>query len=466
MAAITSSGIGSGLDINNIVKQLVAAERGPVESRLNSKEALIQARLSAFGSLKSSLTNFQSSISSLANPDSFTKRSASIEDPTVFSAAVTELAAPGSYSVEVAQLATRQKIASQAYTDSDTSVGSGDLSFTVNGESFSVTVVDGADSLADIRDAVNSAVDNSGVSASIINDQDGAHLVFSATKTGVENTVNIAVTNGASGDLSQLAFDTSLGTQTSSMVEKTAGLDSIVIVDGFTQTSSSTEIQGMIDGVTLDLKKALPGESFSLNIQIDSRSVKSAIQGFVTNYNSLTTILNDLTAYDPETKTAGLLQGDSATRSVTNQLRREMSTIVSGLGTELDSLAELGITTGENNKLVLDDQQFAAVMSDDFDKLSGIFSSESGYAVRLDSLIENLTASGGILSSRTTGLSSQVERIGEQREALEARIIGIEARYQAQFSALDSLLGQLNSTGDFLTLQLANLPGVVFRNGK
>jgi flagellar hook-associated protein 2 len=106
------------------------------------------------------------------------------------------------------------------------------------------------------------------------------------------------------------------------------------------------------------------------------------------------------------------------------------------------------------------------VMSDDFDKLSGIFSSESGYAVRLDSLIENLTASGGILSSRTTGLSSQVERIDEQREALEARIIGIEARYQAQFSALDSLLGQLNSTGDFLTLQLANLPGVVFRNGK
>jgi flagellar hook-associated protein 2 len=466
MATITSSGIGSGLDINSIVKQLVAAERGPVESRLNSKEALIQARLSAFGSLKSSLTNFQSSISSLTNPDSFTKRSATIEDPTVFSAAATDLAAPGSYSVEVAQLATSQKIASKAYTDSDTSVGSGDLNFTVNGESFSLTIVDGADSLADIRDAVNSAADNSGVSASIINDQDGAHLVFSATKTGVENTVNIAVTSGASGDLSELAYDASLGTQTSSMVEKTAALDSIVIVDGFTQTSANTEIEGMIDGVTLDLKKALPGESFSLNIQVDSRSVQSAIQGFVSNYNSLTTIINDLTAYDPETKKTGLLQGDSATRSVANQLRQEMGTIVSGLGTELDSLAELGITTGDKNKLVLDDERFAEVMSADFDKLSGIFSSESGYAVRLDSLIENLTDSGGILSSRTTSLSSQVERIGEQREALEARIIGVEARYQAQFSALDSLLSQLNSTGDFLTLQLDNLPGTVFRNGK
>lgn len=466
MATITASGIGSGLDINSIVSQLVAAERGPTETRLNSKESLIQARLSAFGSLKSALTNFQSSLSTLANPDSFTKRSASIQDPTVFSAATTELAAPGSYSVEVEQLAASQKIASQAYTDSDTSVGSGDLSFTVNGESFSVTIADGADSLAEIRDAVNSAADNTGVSASIINDQDGAHLVFSATKTGVDNVVNIAVTNGASGDLSQLAYDNSLVTQVSSMVEKTAALDSIVVVDGFTQTSANTKIEGMIDGVTLDLKKALPGESFSLNIQVDSRSVKSAIEGFVTNYNTLMTTINDLTAYDPETKTAGLLQGDSATRSVANQLRQEMGTIVSGLGTELDSLAELGITTGDKNKLVLDSEQFAEVMSSDFDKLSGIFSSESGYAVRLDSLIGNLTASGGILSNRTDGLSSQVERINEQREALEKRIVGIEARYQAQFSALDSLLGQLNSTGDFLTQQLANLPGTVFNNGK
>ena len=466
MASLTASGIGSGLDINSIVSQLVAAERSPVETRLNSKESLIQARLSAFGSLKSALTNFKASLSTLKNPESFTKRSATVGDPTVFSATTTATAAPGTYSVKVEQLATSHKIASQAYTDSATSVGSGELNFTINGESFSVAVAEGADSLAEIRDAVNSAAGNSGVSASIINDQDGAHLVFSATKTGVENAINISVTAGASGDLSQLAYDTNLGSQLSSMVEKAEALDSIVIVDGFTKTSADTKIEGMIEGVSLDLKKALPGESFSLKVQVDTKSVKSAIEGFVNNYNTLMTTINDLTAYNPESKTAGLLQGDSATRSVANQLRQEMGTIVSGLGTELDSLAEIGITTGDKNKLVIDTTVFADVVADDFDKLSGIFSSESGYAVRLDSLIGDLTASGGILTNRTDGLTSQVKRINEQREALDARIVGIEARYQAQFSALDSLLGQLNSTGDFLTQQLANLPGTVFKNGK
>ena len=140
---------------------------------------------------------------------------------------------------------------------------------------------------------------------------------------------------------------------------------------------------------------------------------------------------------------------------------------MSGLGTGARlASGNRHITTGDKNKLVIDTTVFAEVVASDFDKLSGIFSSESGYAVRLDSLIGDLTASGGILTNRTDGLTSQVKRINEQREALDARIVGIEARYQAQFSALDSLLGQLNSTGDFLTQQLANLPGTVFKNGK
>jgi flagellar hook-associated protein 2 len=237
-----------------------------------------------------------------------------------------------------------------------------------------------------------------------------------------------------------------------------------VIIDGFTQTSANTKIDGMIEGLSLDLKKALPGESFSLTIQLDSKSIKSAVEGFVSNYNTLMTTINDLTAYNAESNTAGLLQGDSATRRIANQLRTEMGSIVGGLDTELDSLAELGITTGDKNKLVIDSTKFADVIGSDFDKFSGIFSSESGYAVRLDSLIGNLTASGGILSNRTDGLNSEVKRINQQREALEARIVGIEARYQAQFSALDSLLGQLNSTGEFLTQQLANLPGSVYKD--
>ncbi|MBU0537512.1 MAG: flagellar filament capping protein FliD [Gammaproteobacteria bacterium] len=464
MASITASGIGSGLDISSIVSQLVSAERSPVETRLNSKESLIQARLSAFGSLKSALTNFQSSLSTLKNSATFTKHTAVISDPTMFSATTSGTAVAGNYSVQVEQLAASHKIASQAYTDSDASVGSGELSISVNGEAFTITVAEGEDSLTAIRDAINAAEDNSGVSASIVNDQDGAHLVFSATKSGLGNAINISAVNGASGDLSQLAFDTGLATQLSSMVEKNAALDSRILVDGFTQTSANNKIEGMIEGVTFDLLKASPGDVFSLTVKQDTAVVKKAVESFVTNYNTLMTTINDLTAYNPTAKTAGLLQGDSSVRSVANTLRQEMGTIVSGLDNELDSLSEIGVTTGDKGKLVIDSSKLADIIASDFDSLSGIFSSENGYATRLDSVISGLTASGGILASRTDSLSQQVTRITQQREALDLRIASIEARYKAQFSALDSLLGQLNSTGTFLTEQLVNLPGSVYKS--
>tara|TARA_R110001583_G_scaffold163022_1_gene315244 strand:+ start:414 stop:1799 length:1386 start_codon:yes stop_codon:yes gene_type:complete len=460
MASVTASGIGSGLDINSIVSQLVNAERAPQATRLDSKESLIQARLSAFGSLKSSLTTFQNSLSALKSADTFSKRSATSSDTAAFTATTTSAAAAGTYTVKVEQLAAKHTIASAAYADGDAVVGSGVLNFSQNGESFSVTIADGEDSLTAIRDAVNGASDNTGVAASIVTDQDGAHLVFSSSKTGLDNAISIEAVPGGSGDLSALSYTAGNFT----MTEKAEAKDSIVVVDGFTLNSASLKFEGMIEGITIDIKTAKPGENLSLTVKHDTAAVKKSIEGFVTGYNNLMTTLNDLTAYDPEADTAGLLQGDSTTRSIANRIRQEMSTLVGGLGVELDSLAELGITTIDKGKLTLDATKLASVLDSDFANVAGVFSGENGYATRLDSVIGNITAGGGILENRTDGLKAQVERINDQRETLDRRIVAIEARYLAQFSALDTLLGQLNSTGTFLTEQLANLPGSVFKS--
>jgi flagellar hook-associated protein 2 len=461
MASVTASGVGSGLDINSIVSQLVQAERAPQETRLASKEALIQARLSAFGSLKSSLTTFQNSLSALKNVDTFTKRSATSSDNAVFTATTTAAAAAGTYSVKVEQLAAKHTIASKAYTDSATVVGSGVLSFSQNGETFSVTIADGEDSLAAIRDAVNGASDNTGVAASIVTDQDGAHLVFSSSKTGLANaiTVDVSPSDTDTGNLNDLAYISG----NFALTEKAEAKDSIVVVDGFTLSSASLKFEGMIEGITIDIKAAKPGENLSLTVKHDTAAVKKSIEGFVTGYNTLMTTLNDLTAYNPEANTAGLLQGDSATRSVANRIRQEMGTLVSGLDVDLDSLAELGITTIEKGKLKLDATKLTSVLDTDFANVAGVFAGENGYATRLDTLIGNITAGGGILDNRTAGLKQQVERIADQREILTRRVASIEARYLAQFSALDTLLGQLNATGTFLTQQLDNLPGSVFK---
>ncbi len=461
MASVTAQGIGSGLDISGLVSQLVEAERAPQANRLAGKEARIQARLSAFGSLKSALDTFKNSLSALKNAETFSKRSATVGDKDVFTASVNDTAVAGNYSVSVEQLATRHKIASAAYADSATSVGTGTLQFTVNGESFSIDVEAGSDSLASIRDAVNSAEDNVGVTATIVNDQDGAHLVFSSNNSGVENEMTIAVTTdgGDTGDLTQLAFDPNA--VSNPMTEKVEALDSIVDVDGFTQSSPNLVVEDMIEGVTLNLVKAQPGEKIELSVALDTASVKKSIESFVTNYNKLVTTLNDLTAFDPEANTAGLLQGDSTTRGIAQSIRQEIGVIVDGVGSDINSLAQLGITTGDKGKLKIDSDILTDRINNNFGEIGDVFSSESGYAVRFDALISGLTQSGGIIASRTDGLESQIDRIGDQREVLNRRVAAIEARYFAQFTALDSLLGQLTSTGDFLNQQLANLPGIV-----
>lgn len=461
MASLTVSGVGSGLDINNIVSQLVEAERAPQANRLASKEARIQAQLSAFGTLKASLESFQNSLSKLQDAATYTQRSVSLPSDSPFSATASDDAASASYEVSVEQLASRHKLASAAFADAQTSVGTGTLSISVNGDSFSLDIASGSDSLEAIRDAINSAEDNVGVSASIVNDEDGAHLVVTSDKSGVENAISISVSTdvGDTGDLSQLVYDPNA--PSNPMAEKVLAQDSIIIVDGFTQTSADLNVDNMIEGVSFNLNEARPGEKITLAVAQDTDAVKRAVEGFVKAYNSLGSTLNDLTAFDAEAKTAGLLQGDSTTRGIATRLRNEIGLAVGSVSSDINSLAQLGITTGDKALLEIDGETLSAVISSDFSVIQGIFANEDGYANRLDAALASYTQGGGILEARTDGLSSQIERINDQREALNRRIASVEVRYFKQFTALDSLLGQLSSTGDFLNQQLANLPGVV-----
>ena len=411
MASITSTGIGSGLNIGSIVEQLVEAERAPAENRLNSKAYLAESKVSAFGALKSALENFQSKLETLQDPETFSGRKVSAESDAGFTATADSQAAAGSHEVSVEQLASRHKIASAGYADAETSVGTGELTLAVNGESFSIDVLTGEDSLEAIRNAINEAEDNVGVTASIVTDQDGARLVLTSDESGADNAIAVSVITGAgdTGNLSELSFDPNAASNP--MTEKVAALDSIVIVDGFTQTSSNLTVEGMIEGLTLNLNKAKPGENFTLNVSLNTSSVKKAVEGFVTAYNSLNATLNDLTAYDPEAKTAGLLQGDSTVRQIAFSLRSEMGNVVDGLGGDFNSLAQLGIRTGDKSVLEIDDEQLSDAISENFSAVADIFSSEDGYAVRLDTLLSRYTETGGIIDIRTEGYNSQIDRI-------------------------------------------------------
>ncbi len=467
MAQIISGGIGSGIDVSGLVSQLVQAERAPVENRLNSREFKAQSKLSAYGTLKSSLNKFQSALDALKESSLYEGRKITTSNKDLFTVSADASASVGSYTIQSENLASRHKLASDAFASDDTSIGTGTLTFTINGDSFAIAIETGSDSLTAIRDAVNNAGDNVGVSAAIIRDENGSRLVFTADETGVDNAISISATTSGTdtGDLSQLTYDPNALPENNPLTQQQAALDATLIIDGFTAKSSTNTFKNVVDGVTITLKDSEPGQNESLDVSLDKAAVKKAIDQFVEAYNALRTNLNTLKAYDPESGVAGTLQGDATTNRLSSPLRQAISNAVSGADSDLDTLAEIGITTNfENGTLEIDSDMLNGLVDDRFDDFVLLFAGDNGMASRLDALSDQYTKFEGTLDTLSNGLKSQIDGITDQRESLARRLATIEARYLQQFNALDALIGELNQTSSFLTSQLANLPGFTFKD--
>ena len=462
--AITSTGIGSGIDVGGIVSQLVAAEGQPARNRLDRREAQTQATISALGGLKSSLNEFQSALGGLKDLDAFQARKATSGDSSIFTATADETASAGSYQIEVAQLAKGEKQASGYFASADATVGTGTLTFDVGGNSFDITVDSSNNTLAGIRDAINASPDNSGVTATTVNVDDPnnpgstvSRLILTADDPGKANTVTISAvdddgTNADAAGLSQLS------TASGELETLEAAQDAIIRIDGQNVTRSSNSISDAIDGVTLELKKSDLGSTNSLDVALNTGAVKSKVESFIKAYNGLVQTTNQLSSYDPETGRAGALQGDATLRTISNQIRREMSDTVDGINGVFDNLATIGVETQRDGTLSLDSAQLDEAMDADFDAIGQMFASEDGYATRLDALVDNYVGFNGILDSRTESLNNRIDDINDQREDLSRRLSSLESRLLAEFNAMDQVVGQLNSTGSYLSQQLSNLP--------
>ena len=258
-------------------------------------------------------------------------------------------------------------------------------------------------------------------------------------------------------------YDPVPGSGVTHLTELDAALDALIRIDGQDVTRSTNSINDAIEGVTIDL--AAPGSAVELTVALDEAAVTGAISGFVSAYNSLISAINGLTAFDADTGTAGQLLGDATIRSVSNLLRRELSAEVEGVAGNADTLTAIGITTQDNGTLVLDTAVLDGVMSENFDDLGNLFAAADGIAVRLDDAIQPFVQTNGTIDSRTDSLDARIDRIASQREALDRRLASVEARYLAQFIAMDALVAQLQTTSSFLDQQLTALNALSSRAG-
>lgn len=397
MASITSAGIGSGIDINGLVTQLVTAERTPVEARFNQREAALQTRISALGGFKSALSQFQAALSGLKNADTFKSgASATSSNEKLFTATASAGAPAGSYSVTVEQLAQSQRLATdpdhrfQSLTDV---VGTGVLTFqfgTYGGTAGSPTFIANPDkavktvtidasnnTLSGVAKAINDA--KIGVQASVINDGGGYRLVLGSTATGAANNLKITAADSDSNNadlagLSLLAHDPTLvdGAAGKNMTQTVAGQDARAIIDGLTVTGASNTLSEAIPGVTLTLKSkdAAPA---SLTVAQNNGAIGDGIESFVRAYNELASTVKSLTSYDAETKRGGALQGDFSVRAIFGQLRSELNKAVKGASSQFDSLADLGITTQRDGTLALDSAKLQKAIETDPQGVANLF---------------------------------------------------------------------------------------------
>lgn len=455
MAGIQASGVGSGLDIESLVTQLVAAERAPLDARITRRESALTVEISALGGLKGSLATLRDALTGLTTTSSMLLRTATSPDEDVFTASAGEAVPPGSYDVEVVRVATAHRLASDPFADGRNAVvGTGTLTLSFGSTSFDV-VVDGTNhTLAGIRDAINGAAGNTGVAATIVNEDAGSRLVLTARATGTANAIEITQAGG-DGGLAQLVFDPAA--PGSNTMTQTAAVDALVRINGYDFTSATNTVTGAVEGLTLNLKQADAGTLHALVVADDVAQVTSKIRKFVTDYNAVAKTLRSLQSYEPTTGKAGALLGDAYVRGLENQLRRDLSNPVAGLAGGYTSLAAIGVKTDATGQLVVDDARLSAALTADFAGVAAMFTAADGVSVRLHGRLEAALGSDAQLALRNVSLNQQVQKLSDEKSRVDARMEAVEARYRAQFSALDALLAQMQATSTYLAQQLGSV---------
>lgn len=466
MATITSTGLGSGLDIGSLVSQLVSAESTPATNRINKREAKLQAELSAIGMFKSALSDFRSSMFSLTLSSTFNSKTATSSNTNLFTASTSYSSTVASYNIKVNQLAQAHSLELATPVSKDKLFNAGTLKISVGDASREVAIANNS-TLEGIAKAIND-VSGTGVTATILNNDDNRQLVLKSIATGAANQINIEVTGGG-----ELASTFAYSGADAGMRRTQAAQDASITIDGSnTATTSSSNIflfnSGSLSGVSLEVKSVgadAAASTAKLEIGRNTASAIDAVNAFVKGFNSLVSAVKTLTSYDAKTQQAGALLGDAEVRSVNFQLRRMLGDAMGGAST-FNNLSSIGIETQRDGALKFDSSKLKTALETDPSGVATLFTGAEasggtgaveGLGNRFKRYLDNVLSSKGSLNNRLDTINKNIADLADDRETLNLRIAKLQARYSKQFNAMDVLVGQLSSTSTFLTQQLEGL---------
>ncbi len=539
---ISSAGVGSGLDVNSMITGLMGVEKKPLAAVAQQKSDY-QSKISAYGTIKSDLSSFQSSIAALTDVTKFNVQTATSADTTVFTVTSNGSATNAEHAITVNQVAKSQKLASQGFSNITDTLDTGTLNiafgsyaatdshFTANTakSSLAITIDNTNNTLAGVRDAINAA--KASVSATIINNGTSYQLVLTSSDTGEVNSLQISGVN-------QLAYDKSMASgDVDGLSEVQAAKNALLNVDGISIVKASNTITDVIEGLTLNVLSASNANNIKLNIASNQDAVKTSVTSFVDAYNKLDKSFRNLTKFDSVGKNSGALLGDATARSVINQIKSVMTKSIATSG-NLTTLSNIGVSFQRDGQLALDASKLTSAVDSHYSDIATLFASSAkisdtqisyvgstsktqagiyaitvnqlgtsaantagtingvtatgsltglkgavgdaseglnlkvsggalgprgtvefslGYAAQLDRIINNLLSDTGILTSKTEGMNKSISQLDKKTESINLRLVGVEARYRAQFTKLDSLLSGMTTTSSFLTQQINSM---------
>jgi flagellar hook-associated protein 2 len=493
MAAVSSLGIGSGLDLNSLLANIKSAEQAPLVA-LQQQQRSYTSKLSAYGQLNSALSALQTAAEALAKPALYTGVKATSSATDVLTASALSTAASSSYALNVTQLTQAQSLATAGVASTTTAIGAGALTTvtldfgTISGGTLdpatgkyagatftadaartgaSITIDASNNTLAGIRDAINGSA-TMGVTASIVNDGSATpnRLVLTSKQSGETSSMRITLTGdpadpatAADPALSSLLANDPAATQ--NLQQTAAAQNTKLTVNGIAITSATNTVAGAIQDVTMTVAKV--GTS-TLSVQPDTGSVQSAVTTFVNAYNSLQGVATTLTAFDATSKSGAVLLGDSTLRNIQARIRSELTTAQVPDGSGLAMLSQIGVTFEKDGTLAIDSTavklenpiKLADALSGNMSGVAKLFAGTGdvgGYGRQLSSLLTGMTDASGTLTAATKGINTSLDSLGKQYSAMSERIDATVARYKAQFNQLDTLISSMNQTSSYLTQQ-------------
>jgi flagellar hook-associated protein 2 len=439
--SIISGATSSTVDINSLVQSMVTAKTAAQATAISNKQTSDNTELTAIGKIKSALSSLDDALSGFLDGTALSQMTASMSG-TGITATTASGATAGTYSISVSNVATASTATSTAVS-STAPLSAGTITIQAGSASALNISVTSGESLTDLAASINKAPGNASVSATVVSASDGQHLILTSKQTGQANSITLTsdVTAGSTALFSS-----------SSVV---AGTDAQLSINGLSVTSASNTVSNALTGVTLNIANVSGASpttpvTQTLTIGVDNSASTTAINNFVTAYNNYVTTASGLTSYDASTSTAGPLLGDSMTNGITNGLATLISNGIQSGGTTY-SLASIGLNLQPDGTISVDNTALQNALTSNSTAVSAVFNTANGIGAKLDLFMSSYIQSSGVISQRTDMLNQDLSNLQDQSNQLTDYQNTLTAQYNAQFSALDTLMAQMQSNSQYLT---------------